>query len=1367
MRKFLLLFTALLLSATAMAYDFKVDGLCYAIVEEGYSVEVTREFSSETDYQDNYADLQEVVIPEFVTYNEIQYRVLGIGANAFTPAKNLEKLDFSFNYGGYHFYVKERALAGCSKLKEVDFGSVDELGNQSFADTAIEEVGLNGNVKITGNPFGICKNLAVLRIYEGTEYNYDSRENCNAIIETATNTLVSGCKNSTIPSTVTSIGDQAFYACENLAIEIIPNSVTSIGRQAFAYCTNLAIENLPTSVVNVGAGAFDYTPFYPLDKEPTEGTHYIDHILYRYYTSNPETATTLTVKEGTLGIAEYACAGLKLSSLTLPSSLKCISAGAFTDTQLSQLSLPASVERIEEYAFSNNALTNVTIPENVKYVGEGAFEGNAFTSITWNAIDCETEIVEGGSIWSSVFGGLYSLKSFTFGNKVKTIPNSLCGGLGHDVEEGIEITLPNSVEKIGHRAFDGSGIKTITIPENVKSIGNDVFNFCLKLNSATWNAKNCTRISQTNEYNDEIITAVFGTTNYLEEGAQEATDLGVKSITFGSGVTNIPQSLCKYNQLITSITLPSSVKSIEKNAFGSCYNLSQVTLGGNEESIHMEAFRDTPWWNSYYENLSDGPVYLGKSLIGYKGEMPENTTLVVKEGTLSIADNLFNFENRPENLVAITFPESLKEIGNNSFRDCVNLKEVTIPKAVTKVGEHAFNADYLEKVTWNAVNCESIKENEWENSTHIFGGSFEENSISRFILGTEVERIPNYLCYGMTNVEEITLPSTLKSVGESAFMNCSIKEIIIPENVDSIYSNAFRGCKISEVTIPEGVTYVGAGAFYDIDLTNVTWNAINASTNIEVTEENPGTSSWSDGESIFSGACDIKSFIFGNKVKNIPAGLCRYLSIQSLVIPESVETIGSEALRLDNCPLTEINIPASVKSLGDNAIRWFKLEKYIVDEDNTVYASKDGILYTKDFTKIVEVPYNIGGEINIPAVTENVMDYKEWWQDNPLTAINIDEAHETLSSAEGVLFNKDKTILYYYPRLKEGEKYSVPSTVATIDTMAFANMYLKELEMSDNVTKIELAAFYSMIALEKIKLSNSIKEIPHYAFMYSEALETIVIPEGVESIGVGAFMGCENLSMAVIPSTVKKIGTEAFIMQGTNLRNIYCYATTPPALWWVEDDDWAESEEEYIFSNFNANLHVPASALEDYKFHPMYQDFKYIMAMGVVTEPTTDVTIKPSDDNALFTWPVVDKAVSYTLEITFEGELFCTLDFNAYGQLTALNFKRSADATLAAGFQFTVTGLEGNTEYGYTLEAKDSENKVLDTYTGTFTTGTPTAVEEVSAASIKVFEGTISADADFSIYNTVGQDVTNLNGALQSGIYVVAIGEDKVKVMVK
>lgn len=1323
MRKILLLFTALLLSAVAMAYDFKVDGLCYSILDE-YSVEV----APEAGFDNNYPELVKADIPSYVEDDNIQYRVLGLGVNAFNGAKNLESIKFP-RYGN-EFYIQQFALANCPKLKEVDLVSVSEIGDAAFAGAALESIRIWWGVEKIGNQiFMGCKNLTEIKVDENNEY-YDSRDNCNAIIETKTNTLIIGCNASTIP-----------------------NTVTAIARYAFQDCANLAIEHLPTSVVKVGTNAFDNTPLYPLDKEPAEGAHYIDHILYKYYSTDYDTPKELVVKEGTLGIAEYACAYYKFSSLTLPTSLKCIESGAFTDTQLSQLSLPASVEYIGDYAFSNNLLTNITIPENVKYIGAVAFSPNLLTSITWNAIDCETSEWAGGNIASPVFGNdasYYSLKSFTFGNNVKTIPNSLCDGLGFNVEEGIEITLPNSLEKIGHRAFAASGIKTITIPENVKSIGNDVFDFCLKLTSATWNAKNCTRISQTNEYNDEIISAVFGTTHYLEEGAEEATILGVKSITFGSGVTNIPQSLCQYNDLITSVTLPSSVKSIENYAFGSCYNLSQVTLGGNEESIHPEAFRDTPWWNSYYENLSDGPLYLGKSLVGYKGEMPENTTLVVKEGTLAIADNLFIFENRPENLVAITFPESLKEIGENAFLECSSLKEITIPKNVTKIGEYAFNADYLEKVTWNAINCESTykeiiygDEVSVENRFIFYADSqYGEGSstIKTFIFGNEVESIPYALCFGMSEITEITIPNSVKSIGKSAF----------------------KGCSISEITIPEGVSYVGGGAFIGGKrLRKVVWNAIDC----KVDENRKEGEITYLSESIFGYSEILTSFTFGNKVKTIPSGLCRDLPLQSISIPESVETIEEFALRLGSRSITEIYIPAGVKLIEEDGIGGYSIEKFIVDKDNAVYASQDGILYTKDFTKILEVPSNLKGEINIPAVTENVLEHKGMWTENPLTAINIAEGHETLSSLDGVLFNKDKTILYHYPNLKEGEKYIVPGTVATIDTMAFANMYLNELEMSDNVTRIEFAAFYSMPALEKIQLSNSIKEIPHYAFMNSDALETIVIPEGVESIGVGAFMGCDNLSMAVIPSTVKKIGTEAFVMQETNLRNVYCYATTPPALWWVEDDWVDPSDEEVMFSNFNANLHVPAEALEDYKFHPMYQDFKYIMPMGTVEVPVENVVVAPDKDNAQFTWPVVDNATSYTLSITYQGTLICTLDFNAYGQLTGLNFKRNAVA--AQGFQFTVTGLEEDTEYAYLLEAKSSNNEVIDTYTGTFTTGTPTAVEEVSAASIKVSEGTISADADFSIYNTVGQDVTALNGALQSGIYVVAIGEDKVKVMVK
>jgi hypothetical protein len=85
---------------------------------------------------------------------------------------------------------------------------------------------------------------------------YDSRNNCNAIIETKRNTLIAGCKNTVIPNSVTSIGDWAFYQCENLTSLTIPNSVTSIGKSAFYKCKNLTSITIPNSVASIGYNVF-------------------------------------------------------------------------------------------------------------------------------------------------------------------------------------------------------------------------------------------------------------------------------------------------------------------------------------------------------------------------------------------------------------------------------------------------------------------------------------------------------------------------------------------------------------------------------------------------------------------------------------------------------------------------------------------------------------------------------------------------------------------------------------------------------------------------------------------------------------------------------------------------------------------------------------------------------------------------------------------------------------------------------------------------------------------------------------------------------------------------------------------------------
>ena len=89
-------------------------------------------------------------------------------------------------------------------------------------------------------------------VVENGNTKYDSRNNCNAIIETATNTLISGCKNTIIPNSVTSIGSHAFYRCTGLTSVTIPNSVTTIGNYAFYGCTGLTSVTIPNSVTSIG-----------------------------------------------------------------------------------------------------------------------------------------------------------------------------------------------------------------------------------------------------------------------------------------------------------------------------------------------------------------------------------------------------------------------------------------------------------------------------------------------------------------------------------------------------------------------------------------------------------------------------------------------------------------------------------------------------------------------------------------------------------------------------------------------------------------------------------------------------------------------------------------------------------------------------------------------------------------------------------------------------------------------------------------------------------------------------------------------------------------------------------------------------------
>ena len=207
--------------------------------------------------------------------------------------------------------------------------------------------------------------------------------------------------------------------------------------------------------------------------------------------------------------------------------------------------------------------------------------------------------------------------------------------------------------------------------------------------------------------------------------------------------------------------------------------------------------------------------------------------------------------------------------------------------------------------------------------------------------------------------------------------------------------------------------------------------------------------------------------------------------------------------------------------------------------------------------------------------------------------------------------------------------------------------------------------------------------------------------------------------------------------------------------------------DEYVFSNYNSYLYIPCESFDNYDLDAVWGCFKHIKCLSAdETDAPEDVEVNVNNNTSVtVTWPSVDGAKGYELVISKDKVVFCTLKFDENGQLVSIDFgNRSA----SVGFTFTVTGLDQESDYKYVFTSLNKSGSVIEKSEGNFTTKCETdVIETLADANISISEGTISCiNLDFIIYNVAGQNVTALNGSLTPGVYVVQIGEDRVKVMV-
>lgn len=530
---------------------------------------------------------------------------------------------------------------------------------------------------------------------------------------------------------------------------------------------------------------------------------------------------SVTISEGIKYIAGNAfvrCS--KMLSISFPTSLTSIGNYAFQNCSgLLSISILGSSVSINEHAFKDcSALKSIYIPNSRESFSGNVFEG--CDSVEYVNLNCE--VIE------PCFRGLKSLKEVVLGDNVKTISDGAFDGcsaltsvplnrnvmsIGNSAFSGCykleSISLSENLINIGDYTFSGcSQLTTVIIPNSVTHIGQGAFYGCVKLSSAIL-SQNITAIKDYTFSNCSLNSVtipekVDSIGDYAFQGCDFASVIVPNNVTYlGKGVfsactnlssVSISPNITEINDYtfsgcaLTSVTIPKGVISIGYGAFYGCSNLNSIIIPESVQKIEGDAFSNTPW----YENQPDGLIYLGLIAYKYKGSMPENTSLEIKDGTLGIAGSAFS---NYDNLVSITIPESVINIGSYAFYYCNYLKSIIIPSGVTCIEDATFqNCINLESVSLPGI--KSIGDNAFNNCVSLASVAFPDSLLT---IGS------NAFCYcGLTSV---AVPDSVKAIAPSAFLYCfNLKDITIGNHVEKIEEYAFWNCtNLSSITILNGV----------------------------------------------------------------------------------------------------------------------------------------------------------------------------------------------------------------------------------------------------------------------------------------------------------------------------------------------------------------------------------------------------------------------------------------------------------------------------------------------------------------------------------------------------------------------------------
>jgi len=733
---------------------------------------------------------------------------------------------------------------------------------------------------------------------------------------------------------------------------------------------------------------------------------------YSCSTGLPSASTpNFTITAGVVSLGTN-CSG----SLVLPEGVTNVGVSAFENAGITSISFPASIFIIEANAFKNaSSLTSITFPTGLGDIGAGAFQGAS------------------------------SLQNVYFeGTEAPSSANDAFGSLPNEATAHI---LANAT---GFGPSGGNWKGFIVSRAYVAGMMSD----------GTFNCNTGVRQNTPSSPNITVEGATV-TSGYDCTG----------SVTVPSGVTSIGGYSFNYG-VLSSIDLPSSLRTIGFAAFRNADDLVTVNMRSGVTSIGGEAFQNadslveitipatvTSMGESVFANTD---VLETVTFAGGITSVPNETfmnaqvleTVTLPNSVTSIGVEAFAGTAA---LQSVNMPSSLTFIGDNAFEDS-SLPSINIPGSVTSIGASAFRStNLLTSVTLNsglvtignyAFANSGLTAVEIPNSVTSLGrGAFSgAMSLASVTLSSGLTEIPYDAFNGATSLDSIDVPSGVTSIADYAFDGAtSLRSISLPNTLTSIGEIAFGGTdSLTTIVIPSSVTQIGVGAF--------------------------------------SGASGLRSITIPNGITNIQqATFAGNTSLTSVTLPSSLTSIA--AIAFEGAPLASIyflgNAPSTVDNTAFNSVPntakvltqsgatgfggiWngFTVasatangsyacatgapanagQRFLVANREIVNAlsCSGSVVIPPGITSIAEGAFQIAAvsEIIVPA---SLATFSSDSLNNPsLLSIMVAPNNATFSSVNGVLFNAARTALLRYPAAKAGTSYSIPSSVSGIGALAFS-----------------------------------------------------------------------------------------------------------------------------------------------------------------------------------------------------------------------------------------------------------------------------------------------------------------------------------------